>query len=92
MALSPDGGEVAKTIEETGEGWCIDPSNISAIASLLGKLATGEVRDTGCRNQEAIRSYERPRLAAKFAALMSAGAKDLEKHTVPEAASVEAGV
>ena len=92
VALSPDGGEVAKTIEETGAGWCLDPSNISGIASLLRKLATGEVRDTGSRNEEAIRSYERPRLAAKFAALMSTGAKDVEKPNVPEVASIEAGV
>jgi glycosyltransferase involved in cell wall biosynthesis len=92
VALSPDGGEVAKTIEETGAGWCIDPSNISAIANLLSKLATGEVRDTGCRDEEAIRSYERPRLAAKFAAVMAPSATNLEKDKVPQAASVEAGV
>jgi len=92
VALSPDGGEVAKTIEETGAGWCIDPSNISAIANLLSKLATGEVRDTSCRDEEAIRSYERPRLAAKFAAVMAPSATNLEKDKVPQAASVEAGV
>jgi glycosyltransferase involved in cell wall biosynthesis len=92
VALSPDGGEVAKTIEETGAGWCIDPANISEIAGLLRKLATGELRDTGSRNEEAIRGYERPRLAAKFAAVMSSDTTSLEKHNVPEVASAEAGV
>src|SRR5579883_2251833 len=70
VALAPTGGEVCKTIEETGAGWCIDPADQSQIVSLLKGLATGEVRSTGRRNQEAIRSYERPRLAEKFARLM----------------------
>jgi glycosyltransferase involved in cell wall biosynthesis len=70
LAFSPAGGEVARTIEETKSGWCIDPGDSGAAQDLLRRVAT---RETGAKfepNRQAIRQYQRPRLAEHFAALI----------------------
>jgi glycosyltransferase involved in cell wall biosynthesis len=35
LALSPPGGEVARLLQETGAGWCVDPQDRPAIQAML---------------------------------------------------------
>jgi len=71
LAFSPPEGEVARTLNETGGGWCIDQENGAAIRDCLAAVATGELATRFHPKREAIRRYERPRLAAEFAAAIS---------------------
>ena len=70
LALSPLSGEVDRTLEETAGGWCLDPADRSIIELYLRQIATGELAQRFRAKNDAIRSYERPRLAQKFAALL----------------------
>lgn len=70
LAFSPTGGEVERTLKETGGGWCIDPNDGEAIRALLRKVASNDLAAQFRPNQNAIRCYERPRLAEKFAQLI----------------------
>jgi glycosyltransferase involved in cell wall biosynthesis len=70
LALSPLEGEVARTLEETGGGWCVDPGNPQAIQSYLQDMVSGKLMARFHPNWEAIRRYERPRLAGEFAAVI----------------------
>jgi glycosyltransferase involved in cell wall biosynthesis len=84
LAFSPPGGEVARTIEETSGGWCIDPADGEAIRTCLKNIASGELAAQFRPDGEAIRRYERPRLAAEFAAILISGARATP--AAPEAA------
>jgi len=75
LALSPPDGEVARLLRETGTGFCVDPTQPEAIRQMLltawerwrdGQSATGI-------DHEAVRRYERPRLAAQLADLIQRG-------------------
>lgn len=70
LALSPTGGEVERTLQETGGGWCIDPNDGQAIRAALKKIACNDLASQFRPNQDAIRGYERPRLAEKFARII----------------------
>jgi hypothetical protein len=66
LALSPGGGEVASLLRATGAGWCAPHDDPAAVEALLReawrRLDQGPPPFTP--NLEAIRRYERPRLAA----------------------------
>jgi len=73
LALSPAGGEVERTLEETGGGWCVDPTDSVAVQKHLRQIADGELANRFSPNHNAIRNYERPELARKFAVLLHGG-------------------
>ena len=69
IAVSPQDGEVARILQETGTGWCAAPDDRAGLRRLLVEAFHGHRNGrNGFRpNWEAIRRYERPRLAAEFA-------------------------
>lgn len=72
LAFAPPGGEVGQVLAETGAGWCADPEDRTAIQAMLRKVveAAPAVEGASLRNREAIRRYERPRLAAELGKLI----------------------
>lgn len=72
IAFSPLGGEVDRTLQETRGGWKVDPGDDDAIRSLLQGLASGALSNDFHPDFDAIRRYDRTRLAGQFAALMKA--------------------
>jgi glycosyltransferase involved in cell wall biosynthesis len=69
LAIAPKGGEVDSLFQETGVGWCVSPDDQPGLQQMLrdayAMARQGSVKLN--RNEEAIRRYERPRLAAEFA-------------------------
>jgi glycosyltransferase involved in cell wall biosynthesis len=74
LAIAPKGGEVDALFEETGVGWCIDPGDHAGLQQMLrdayAMARQGTVKLQ--RNEEAIRRYERPRLAAEVGRIIEA--------------------
>ena len=72
LALSPPGGEVDRLIQETRSGWCVPHDDPAAIARMLThaweRLQQPEAGFTP--DEEAIRSYERARLAKHMAEVL----------------------
>lgn len=62
--------DVAKVVQLTGTGWCVDRSDACAIQALLLSLAAGDPAAAVTPNEDAIRRFERPRLAQEYAALI----------------------
>lgn len=72
LAIAPQDGEVARIVQQTRTGRCVAPGDRSGIRDLLTE-AYRQLRDGGNDFQpdwEAIRRYERPRLAAELAQLI----------------------
>jgi len=72
LALSPRGGEVDQILQETSGGWCVEHTDRAAIQGMIRdawESVTGG-RSPLQSNREAIRRYERPRLAAELASLI----------------------
>ncbi len=67
LALAPRGGEVERLLLETRTGWCADPADPAAIDALLRRAAAQAGAPAAGRRPEAVRCYERPRLAAELA-------------------------
>jgi len=68
LAISPMHGEVARLIEETGGGWCVDPHDHEGIKRMLTMVCQHEGESATLQpNRAAILQYERPRLAAALA-------------------------
>jgi len=70
LAFAPKTSEVARTLAETGGGWCLEFDDQAGIRQCMEALASGELATRFHPNQEAIRYYERQRLAAEFAAVL----------------------
>jgi glycosyltransferase involved in cell wall biosynthesis len=70
LALSYPDSELARVIKETGSGWCVDPEDIGAIRGALTEIHALGGKYPLTRNWEAVRRYERPRLAAEYARLI----------------------
>lgn len=70
IAIAQSHTDVARIIRRTGSGWCIDPSDTMALQSLLLRLVQGSAAEELTINNEEIRRYERPRLAADYARLI----------------------
>jgi glycosyltransferase involved in cell wall biosynthesis len=67
LALTPPHGEVARIIRETASGWSADPKDPAAVDAML-REALDTVRAGRFRpDREAIRAFERPRLAGQLA-------------------------
>jgi glycosyltransferase involved in cell wall biosynthesis len=72
LALSPSGGEVDRLLRETQGGWCVPHDNPPAIRGMLERVWQHRCQHAPQTqvDWEAIRRYERPRIAADFAARM----------------------
>jgi glycosyltransferase involved in cell wall biosynthesis len=71
LALTPPGSEVDRLLKETRAGWSADPGDRAVIQEMLARAV--EFWVAGRRpapNWNAIRRYERPRLAAEYGKLM----------------------
>jgi glycosyltransferase involved in cell wall biosynthesis len=78
---SPD-SEVARIIRETASGWCVNPDDIADIQRVLTEIYVSGGKYPRERNWEAIRSYERPRLAAEYAQLIRDARSPRKSHRV----------
>lgn len=72
LAISPPHGEVARILRETGAGWCASPDHPAEIQAMLRRAWEAAQAGSGgpAANREAVRRYERPRLAAELADLL----------------------
>lgn len=72
LAISPRDGEVDRILRETGAGWCADPERPDEIVDMLRRACefTRTGRNGLSPDRDAIRRYERPRLAAELADLL----------------------
>ncbi len=72
IALSPENGEVARLIAETGAGWCVphdQPEAIRRVVAEAVRLALGNNIPFRPR-RDVISRFERPRLVASYASLI----------------------
>jgi glycosyltransferase involved in cell wall biosynthesis len=67
LALCYRDSEVARVMEKTSSGWCVDPDDIPAIQRVLTEIQALGGKHPRKPDVEAIRRYERPRLAAEYA-------------------------
>jgi glycosyltransferase involved in cell wall biosynthesis len=69
LAITPRGSEVERILAETGGGWCAEPNDRVGIQAMLHRAldSAGNGTEWFRSNREAIRRYERPRLAAEYA-------------------------
>jgi glycosyltransferase involved in cell wall biosynthesis len=67
LALCYPDSEVARVIHQTASGWCVNPDDIPAIQRVLEEIEVLGGKYPQNRDWEAIRRYERPRLAAEYA-------------------------
>jgi glycosyltransferase involved in cell wall biosynthesis len=69
LALAPTHGEIARILQETRTGWCVDPYDVDAIARTVGELVerAGQGGSEWSPDWERIRRYARPRLAEELA-------------------------
>jgi glycosyltransferase involved in cell wall biosynthesis len=70
LALCYPDSELARVIKDTASGWCVNPEDIGAIQRALIEIHSLGGKYPFTRNWEAIRRYERPRLAAEYAGLI----------------------
>jgi glycosyltransferase involved in cell wall biosynthesis len=72
LALTPQGSEVHRILQETGAGWCVDPGDTAKIQAMLAR-AYDSVRagvKIVAEDRAMVRRYERPRLAAEYGKLI----------------------
>src|SRR4051794_18402421 len=69
LAITKKGSEVARILTETGGGWRAGPDDRAAIQAMLHRAfdSTSTGTDWFRRDPDAVRRYERPRLAAAYA-------------------------
>jgi glycosyltransferase involved in cell wall biosynthesis len=69
LAITPRGSEVERILTETGGGWCAEPDDRAGIQAMLHRAFDSARSGTEWfrGDREAIRRYERPRLAAEYA-------------------------
>lgn len=73
LALTPENGEIARVLRETGAGWCADPSDAGAIRALMMKLCGNDsARPPFQPDRAAIAQYNRSTLAGSLARLAGA--------------------
>jgi glycosyltransferase involved in cell wall biosynthesis len=70
LALCYPDSEVARIIKETASGWCVNPDDVAEIQRALAEIHARGGKYPLNRNWEAIRRYERPRLAAEYAQII----------------------
>lgn len=80
LALSPAHGEVARVMQETAAGWCVDPHDPAAIQGMIAAACERVSHPDWFRpNLESIRRFERPRLAEEYAAHIHECVAELRK-------------
>jgi glycosyltransferase involved in cell wall biosynthesis len=83
LALTPPDGEIAKLLQETRTGWCVDPWDLGAIREMLlqafDRFKTGEGLTEP--NWDAIRTYSWTAIFANFVAMVGidAGKRESDK-------------
>jgi hypothetical protein len=70
LALCYPDSEVARVIKQTASGWCVNPDDVTAIQDTLTEIHALGGKYPHTRNWEAIRRYERPRLATEYARII----------------------
>lgn len=72
LAIAPPDSEVAKFIEQTGSGYCSDPSDIGAVRAMLSRALENRQRGMAAPRASAstIEQYARPSTVKQFAALL----------------------
>jgi glycosyltransferase involved in cell wall biosynthesis len=70
LAICHPDSEVARIVHDTASGWCVNPDDAPALQSVLTEMHALGGKFPVARNWEAIRRYERPRLAAEYAKLI----------------------
>jgi glycosyltransferase involved in cell wall biosynthesis len=72
LAISPKDGEVDRILKETGAGWCAEPQDSAGIQALIRRAyeMVHLKRESFAPDWEAVRRYERPRLAGELAGLI----------------------
>jgi len=90
LALTPPDGEIARLLQETRTGWCVDPWDLEAIREMLleafNRFKTGEgLIDP---NWDAIRTYSWPVIFANFVAKVGIGTGKHESDQVEVSAKV----
>jgi glycosyltransferase involved in cell wall biosynthesis len=73
LAIADANGEVARMLQQTRAGWCASPNDPEGIRSLvLNAIEQGRTGVCGFGpDRDAIRRFERPRLAAEYGALIA---------------------
>ena len=84
LALTPPDGEIAKLLQETRTGWCVDPWDLEAIREMLlqafNQFKTGEGLIEP--NWDAIRTYSWPAIFANFVTTVGIGTSKRESDKV----------
>jgi hypothetical protein len=70
LAVCYPDSEVAKIMDCTGAGWRVSPDDPDAIRHVLTEIHALGGRSPRPRNSQEIRRFERPRLAAEYAAIL----------------------
>jgi glycosyltransferase involved in cell wall biosynthesis len=71
LAIADQHGEVARILHQTRAGWCASPNDPEGIRRLLLQAIERHKGLRGfCPDREAIKKFERPRLAAEYGALI----------------------
>jgi glycosyltransferase involved in cell wall biosynthesis len=79
LALCYPDSEVARVIKQTASGWCVNPDDKAAIQRALTEIHALRGKYPHDRNWEAIRRYERPRLAAEYAQVIRDASRPAEE-------------
>lgn len=90
LAIAPPGGEIGRILKETGAGWCVDPGDHAGIqAALLRAYAHARRASAGLLrpDAQAIRRYERKRLAGELDAAVRNLLKNSARIERPQAAT-----
>ena len=88
LALCYPDSELARVMGRTSSGWCVSPEDTGAIQQTLAEIHGLGGKYPHPRNWEAIRRFERPRLAAEYArvireALQPGEELDLAEFKIP---------
>jgi glycosyltransferase involved in cell wall biosynthesis len=79
LALCYPDSEVARVIQQTASGWCVNPDDRLEIQRALNEIHSLRGKYPHVRNWEAIRRYERPRLAAEYAQVIRNVSRPIEE-------------
>jgi len=67
LAVTPAGSEVDRILQETAGGWCAAPDDLPGLQALIRRAIDRKRRGEPFQSvPDAIKRYERPRLAAEY--------------------------
>ena len=82
LALCYPDSDVAQVIRETASGWCVNPDDIREVQRALTEIHALGGKYPHDRNWEAVRRYERPRLAAEYARVIRDASQPNERRNL----------